>query len=94
MKTPVFTKSFKKDYKNNTKSGINLNSLNLVFKKLLCSEKLEEKYKDHKLSGKWSSHRECHVRPNLLLIYKIVDNKIHFERLGSHSDFLNNVTTY
>ena len=44
-------------------------------------------YRDHPLSGKWKSYWECHVKPDLLLIYKKPDsNALHLARLGSHSE--------
>lgn len=67
------------------------NSLNLVkniIKKLANGEILEAKYKDHKLVGKYNGFRECHIKPDLLLIYK-KENKaliLMCLALGSHSD--------
>ena len=67
------------------------NSLNLVrniIKKLANNEILEPKYKDHKLIGKYEGFRECHIKPDLLLIYK-KENKtliLMCIALGSHSD--------
>jgi mRNA interferase YafQ len=49
-------------------------------------EELPEKYHDHALSGDWFGYRECHVKPDLLLIYKKPDDKVlRLARLGSHS---------
>lgn len=51
----------------------------------LCSENpLPEKHKDHLLVGNWGGHRECHILPDWLLIYKI--EKDTLTRTGSHSD--------
>ena len=67
------------------------NSLNLVrniIKKLANNEILEPKYKDHKLVGKYAGFRECHIKPDLLLIYR-KENKtliLMCIALGSHSD--------
>lgn len=48
---------------------------------------LPEKYKDHALIGNWIGCRECHIRPDFLLIYKIDDsNTVTLARLGSHSE--------
>ena len=53
----------------------------------LQSEKiLDTKYKDHKLTGNWSGRRECHIEPDLLLIYKLTETHIIFERTGTHAD--------
>ncbi|WP_330848430.1 type II toxin-antitoxin system YafQ family toxin [Aliarcobacter butzleri] len=56
--------------------------------KLANNETLEEKYKDHKLIGDYLGCRECHVKPDLLLIYRI-DNQVlelALVRIGNHSD--------
>ncbi|ASM37187.1 MAG: type II toxin-antitoxin system YafQ family toxin [Campylobacter sputorum] len=77
-----FEKQYKKlslDDKSKTKTIIN---------KLLSGEKLEAKYKDHLLSGNFKNYRECHIKPDLLLIYKI-DDKVSILsciRVGSHSN--------
>ena len=48
---------------------------------------LPDKYKDHALTGDWLGHRDCHLRPDLVLIYlKTDDNKLYLVRLGSHSE--------
>lgn len=48
---------------------------------------LREKHRDHMLGGNWKVHRECHLNPDLLLIYKIPDEKtLRLVRMGSHSD--------
>jgi mRNA interferase YafQ len=48
---------------------------------------LQQRNRDHALSGNWSGHRECHARPDLLLIYeKPNTTELRLLRLGSHSD--------
>jgi len=55
---------------------------------IASGKKLSEKYKDHKLSGDMKNFRECHIAPNLLLIYEIIDDKLVLILLdiGSHSE--------
>ncbi|MFY4842070.1 type II toxin-antitoxin system YafQ family toxin [Aliarcobacter butzleri] len=80
------TTSFKKDYKKLSQK--NKNILKEVIIKLVNNEILEEKYKDHKLIGDYLGCRECHVKPDLLLIYRI-DNQVlelALVRIGNHSD--------
>ena len=80
--------SFKKDEEKILKSGnrrIILLVNNVVYL-LLCGEKLPEKYKNHQLKGNYSGYYECHITPDLLLIYKIKDNTLNLARLGSHSE--------
>jgi len=47
---------------------------------------LDEKYKDHMLKGEYASFRECHVKPDLLLVYKIDSNVLKLVEIGSHSE--------
>ncbi|MDN5127737.1 type II toxin-antitoxin system YafQ family toxin, partial [Aliarcobacter butzleri] len=66
----------------------NKNILKEVIIKLANNEILEEKYKDHKLIGDYLGCRECHIKPDLLLIYRI-DNQVlelALVRIGNHSD--------
>lgn len=53
---------------------------------LLNEETIPEKHRDHSLSGNYASRRECHIEPDWLLIYKLGNEKIIFERTGTHSD--------
>ena len=57
-----------------------------VLYKLLNDEALEEKYKDHQLKGNFDGCRECHIKPDLLLIYKIKEEVIELIDIGSHSE--------
>ena len=79
------TNSFKNDYKKLTQKE--KDELKEVIVKLANGKELESKHKDHKLIGNYLGCRECHVRPDLLLVYRI-DNKIlelALVRAGSHS---------
>jgi mRNA interferase YafQ len=76
--------AFKRDFK---KHGDIEVALIEVLYKLLNDEVLPEKYRDHSLTGDWLGYRECHVKPDLLLIYKQSDeNTLRLARLGSHSE--------
>ena len=57
-----------------------------IMQKLVNEEPLPAKLKDHKLDGNYKNHRECHIEPDWLLIYCIVDKEITFVRTGTHSD--------
>ena len=84
----LYSTKFKKDYKNIIKRGYNLKLLENVLE-ILCNEQpLPPKYKDHSLSGDYQGHRECHIMPDWLLIYKINHNTliINLTRTGTHSD--------
>ena len=84
----VWTTQFKKDYKLAVKRKLDISLLDDVIRALSRGETLPEKNKDHGLSGKWSGHRECHILPDWLLIYKVVRETLILEliRTGSHSD--------
>lgn len=90
--TPVIrSKRFRKDVNKAERSNVDLSSTKDVVSKLLNGVKLDEKYKDHPLRGKYKGYRECHVQPGLLLIYKRSKNGLHLHRLGSHSELFENL---
>ena len=84
----VRTKRFKKDIKIAIKRKLDLNELDYVISKLANQEDLDEKYKDHALSGNYKDFRECHIKPDWLLIYSIDDKELELFliRTGSHAD--------
>ena len=84
------TKRFKQDYKQEAK-GRHRKTLGesfiVVVKFLLENKPLAEKYKDHALTGDWSDHRDCHIKPDLVLIYRKPNkNVLQLVRMGSHSE--------
>jgi len=90
MLKPVFTGQFKKDYKLAVKRGCNPSNLEEVIT-LLCNEQpLPEAYKDHALtnSRNYMGIRECHIQPDWLLLYKVVQETLILKliRTGTHSD--------
>ncbi len=72
------------------KRGLPIDELDDVIRKLACGESLPERYRDHLLTGNWRGHRECHIRPNWLLIYKISHRFLILTlvRTGTHADLL------
>jgi mRNA interferase YafQ len=86
MRSPSYTKQFAKDLKKMEKRGKSLEKIKLILKTLINEERLNAKYRDHKLLGNYKGRRECHIEPDWLLIYKITDSEIIFERTGTHSD--------
>mgnify|MGYP006267566543 CR=1 FL=1 len=83
------TSKFKKDYARESKVSENRDLdqiLNYVTYLLITEKVLPKRYKLHRLRGQYSGYLECHLKPNLLLIYKIVGNEIVLTRLGSHSE--------
>ncbi len=82
--------SFKRDYKREAK-GVHRatldNDLLSILKALIADRPLEPRQRDHDLTGDWMGYRECHVKPDLLLIYrKDRDDTLILVRLGSHSE--------
>ena len=84
-----FTNSFRKDYKLLKKRGYDLSLLDETVEKLLCGKKLEERYRDHILLGsKYRGLHECHIQPDWLLVYRIIEDCLILELCytGTHSD--------
>lgn len=84
----VWTAKFKKDYKLATKRHLDIDLLDDVIRKLAHGEELPAKNNDHELTGNWVGHRECHIQPDWLLVYRIEDDVLvlTLTRTGSHSD--------
>ncbi|MCI5587411.1 MAG: type II toxin-antitoxin system YafQ family toxin [Lachnospiraceae bacterium] len=82
------TSQFKKDFKLAKRRGPDTNLLKSIVTKLANGEQLEEKYRDHALSGDWIGHRECHIQPDWLLVYRIENDVLvlTLTRTGTHSD--------
>ncbi|MCP4409045.1 MAG: type II toxin-antitoxin system YafQ family toxin [Gammaproteobacteria bacterium] len=84
------TTQFKRDYKREAKSKhrATLESTFIeVLKALINNQLLSEKHRDHALAGDWKDHRDCHIKPDLVLIYRKPDNEaLQLVRLGSHSE--------
>jgi mRNA interferase YafQ len=83
---PVRTGQFKKDIEQMLLRGADIKELSEIMTKLCNREKLDLKHRDHKLAGKYTGRRECHIKSDWLLIYKIDGEYIVFERSGTHSD--------
>jgi mRNA interferase YafQ len=86
MKTLLVENTFKRDLKLCRKRGANMNVLDAVVQILSNGDPLPPKHRPHKLSGEWNGFWECHVRPDLLLIYEVDDTSVRLIRLGSHAD--------
>jgi mRNA interferase YafQ len=86
MLQPSYTKQFEKDWKRLQKKGKSKEKLKKVLGLLINEEQLPQTCKDHRLIGNFKGRRECHIEPDWLLIYKITESIIIFERTGSHAD--------
>lgn len=83
-----FTTAYKKAYKLMKKRGLDLSLLDEVVDLLRQGKQLEERYCDHGLTGNFAGFRECHIKPDWLLIYLIEDDILTLTLIdtGSHSD--------
>ncbi|WP_231254470.1 type II toxin-antitoxin system YafQ family toxin [Helicobacter pylori] len=82
------SKKFDKDLKILVKNGFDLKLLYKVVENLAKEQPLDPKYKDHPLKGTLKDFRECHLKPDLLLVYQIKkqENTLFLVKLGSHSE--------
>lgn len=82
------TTQFKKDYKLAIKRHMKMELLDQIIELLAMGEPLPEQNHDHALSGDWVGHRECHILPDWLLIYRIENDMLvlTLTRTGTHSD--------
>lgn len=82
------TTQFKKDFKLAMKRSMKIELLEEVIAMLAMGETLPDKHKDHALTGNWVGHRECHILPDWLLIYRFEDEVLvlTLARTGTHSD--------
>ena len=90
MRSVRYTSRFKRHYKRE-KSGRHGKRLDEALleavTKLVRDEPLPRRYLDHPLGGEWIDHRDCHIRPDLILIYRKSDHvSLDLVRLGSHSE--------
>ena len=86
MKYNLFkTNQFKRTYKKLKLSDSQEEAFIDVVYKLLNGYKLEKKYRDHPLTGNYSNYRECHLKPDILLIYQYSQNSLKLVDIGSHS---------
>lgn len=84
------TNAFKRDYKRESKGKYKVileSEFANIVQALAKDEPLAERYRDHPLTGEWSDHRDCHIKPDLVLIYRKSDvERLQLVRLGSHSE--------
>ena len=95
MHTPRRLHQFKKDYKKELRSGRGIGDIDELIQLLVEGEPLSAEYRDHPLKGEWKDFRECHVRPDLVIVYRIQrqvtaegkeETIIELVRLGDHAE--------
>ena len=88
MLTRIFTKEFMRGYKRAIRRGKDPHKIAAVIDLLCAQQPLPPNLHDHPLTGNYAGFRDCHVEPDLVLIYRIVQDQLQLicARLGSHSD--------
>ena len=89
MRTVKYTNRFKRDYRREKSGrlGKRLDALLMeVVDWLAADTPLPHRNFDHALSGDWADQRDCHIRPDLVLIYRKLGDDLELVRLGSHSE--------
>ena len=83
-----YSNQFKKDYKKAVKRHNDVEELFNVIELLKNQQPLPLEKRDHALTGDYSGYRECHVHPDFLLVYKVVDSQLqlYLYRTGTHAD--------
>ena len=86
MHTPVYTRQFERDLKLAVRRGKNIEKFKIIARTLLAEQPLDAIHRDHRLVGSFAGRRDCHIESDWLLIYKIEEQRLIFERMGTHSD--------
>jgi len=81
-----YSVAFRRDFKRLRQNRIDLELFDEILNLLIWDKALPKRAQDHALLGDWATYRECHVKPDLLLIYKKTDQDIlRLARIGTHS---------
>lgn len=86
MLDPTYTRQFRRDLDKMARRGKAPEKAREVMDRLIDGRPLEARNRDHSLKGDWKDHRECHVEPDWLLIYRIEGTEICFVRTGPHAE--------
>jgi mRNA interferase YafQ len=85
-RSSVFKRDYKREAKGQHRATLDTDLMS-VLAALANDQPLESRQRDHALGGNWKGHRECHLKPDLLLIYKLPDDEtLRLVRMGSHSE--------
>jgi mRNA interferase YafQ len=77
---------FKRDARLAKRRGKDMEKLKRVLSRLIEGSPLPREYADHPLRGNWSGWRDLHVEPDWVLIYRVDEDMVRFERTGRHTD--------
>jgi len=93
MLVPLYTRQFAKDLKKMAKRGKALKKIKRIIKTLVNEKDLDARHGNYKLIGNYKGRRECQIKPGWLLIYKMIDSEIIFERTGKYSNIFEKYPT-
>jgi len=80
------TNRFQRDVRLAARRGKDLGKIEAIVDLLQARKPLPHTNRDHTLSGHWHHHRECHIEPDWLLIYRVHEEVLFLERTGTHAD--------
>ena len=80
------TGRFRKDYALMKRRGKDMEKLVAIVDRIAGLEPLEQRHRDHALSGEWEGCHDCHIEPDWLLIYWTDSDTLHLARTGTHAD--------
>lgn len=90
LREVISKNSFKRDFRKAHKQGLigenEILEIQKIIQLIANNEPLDTKYQDHLLKHGYAGFRDCHIKPDLVLIYKIVENSVHLTRIGRHQD--------
>jgi len=86
VRNAIHGTQFKKDVALNIKRGKDMSKLKVLMNILIEEKPIPPEYKDHPLKHNWRHHRDSHIEPDWLLIYKIDGDDLYFVRTGTHAD--------
>jgi mRNA interferase YafQ len=86
VRSVISVAQFRRDVKLARKRGSDMSKLREAILLLAAGSPLPARAKDHRLGGNWAHHRECHIEPDWLLIYKVDGDDLYLVRTGTHSD--------
>ena len=86
MREVIRSTQFKRDVKLAGKRGKDMAKLRELILLLVEDSPLPPRYRDHALGSAWKHHRDCHIEPDWLLVYKIDGNDLYLVRTGTHAD--------
>ena len=86
MRQPEYSTQFRRDVKRAQKRGKNVSKLKELLALLVEGDELPPRYRDHPLKNDWAGYRDAHLEPAWLLVNSLGEDRVRFERSGTHSD--------